>query len=396
MLVVIFVLALWLAVLVPGVNGPRAAGRRTQCVYNMRQLGLALLGYANAKGHFPNAGTFYDDPSMHEDKPARSNIGIAVVNPGAFANANDPLLYSWVVDVLPYVDIAGLYNAWDKNKSYLDTTVNSAEGPSNHVIATTTAIGILRCPADETTVTNQGNLSYAVNGGFLRWPALPIGWQGSANDGQSKNGPELQWFAPDGDWRDGQDVGKMLGVMFLGTHTGDQPWDIKTRLSDLADGASTTVLIGENTNVGYSKGSPYAGGLETNWACPLPNFCMFLASDDVCRSEKAENDCLGGQLQPVNPMSDGPGWARANPRGKPEAINSGLNLTVEGSSPFVNSAHPGGANFTFCDGSARFVRETIDGAVYAKIITPAGSKLPQAIRQLPLNPSAYESVGVSP
>ena len=69
---------------------------------------------------------------------------------------------------------------------------------------------------------------------------------------------------------------------------------------------------------------------------------------------------------------------------------------MEGSSPFVNSAHPGGANFTFCDGSARFVRETIDGAVYAKIITPAGSKLPQAIRQFPLDPSAFESVGATP
>ena len=42
------------------------------------------------------------------------------------------------------------------------------------------------------------------------------------------------------------------------------------------------------------------------------------------------------------------------------------------------------AIFVFCDGATRFVSETIDGTVYAKLITPAGGLLPRAIRQGPL------------
>ena len=51
-------------------------------------------------------------------------------------------------------------------------------------------------------------------------------------------------------------------------------------------------------------------------------------------------------------------------------------LTLKGSFPYVTSGHPTGANFGFCDGAVRFLTSTIDGTVYSKIITPAGSKLP--------------------
>jgi len=43
----------------------------------------------------------------------------------------------------------------------------------------------------------------------------------------------------------------------------------------------------------------------------------------------------------------------------------------------------------FCDGATRFISATIDGTVYAKIITPAGSKLPTEYRQLPVSQDAF-------
>jgi hypothetical protein len=39
----------------------------------------------------------------------------------------------------------------------------------------------------------------------------------------------------------------------------------------------------------------------------------------------------------------------------------------------------------FCDGAVRFVNATIRGEVYAKILTPAGGRLPQQFRQLPVS-----------
>ena len=43
----------------------------------------------------------------------------------------------------------------------------------------------------------------------------------------------------------------------------------------------------------------------------------------------------------------------------------------------------------FCDGAVRFISATISGTVYAKIITPAGSKLPIYARQLPVEQDAF-------
>jgi prepilin-type processing-associated H-X9-DG protein len=391
--VVVFLVALVVFLIVPACNVGRVNDRRTHCQNNLRQLGLGLLGFSNQKNFFPAAGTYFDDPAVHGGDPTRSNIFRAINDPASLAGDPGPLRSNWVVEISPYLDFQGLYNAWNRDRSYLNTQPNGpsddpksvgTEKPSNAQLAEA-SISELRCPDDPTTQQGLGNLSYAANGGFSRWHAIPVGWSAGARDGQSKNGPILQWTAPGGTWQDSQAIGRKLGVMLLGTHTGDQPWDIKTTPSTLRDGFSMTLLLGENTLVGYSKGTPYSGGLATNWACPLPNFCMFLASDDVCRSGRAENDCLGGQLRPIDARTTGVGWARANQARTFENINYGQNLTVEGSFPFASSGHPGGANFVFCDGAVRFVTTTVDGTVYAKIITPAGGSLPESIRQTPLD-----------
>src|SRR5205823_6232188 len=107
--------------------------------------------------------------------------------------------------------------------SYLSTIVGDPTQVGNARLSSF-SIPVLRCPDDPTAQPNQGNLSYVVNGGFARWHALPVGWSGSRIDGQATNGEALQW-APRGTWKDNQAIGKKLGVMFLGTQTGDQPWD---------------------------------------------------------------------------------------------------------------------------------------------------------------------------
>ncbi len=71
-----------------------------------------------------------------------------------------------------------------------------------------------------------------------------------------------------------------------------------------------------------------------------------------------------------------------------EAINYGTNLTDEGTFPFALSNHNNGVNMLFCDGSIKFISDTINGTVYSKLITPQGSKLPGSIRQLPVDASA--------
>lgn len=384
MIVAVFVTALLFALFLPAMHQPQIHGRRAQCQNNIKNVALALVQYSTTHNAYPQAGTFFDDPEAHQGDPLRSNIYKALVNPSAFADDPSPCRSSWVVSVLPYLDQSDLSNSWSLKKSYLSTESADPKDPSNAMLASS-SMAILRCPEDPSYQPGRGDFSYAVNGGFVRWPAVPVSWDAGSVGGKPANGGVLRWAREGGDYRDTQGVCRKLGVMSLGTTSGDQPWDVRTRPADVTDGMMATILVGENTLTGASAGTPYSGGLATNWACPLPNFCMFLASDDVCRNGGSTTDCLGGQLRPTPKGTTGAGWAWANRTGNGEAINDTRGRTVEGSFPFASSGHPGGSNFAFCDGSIKHISASIDGTVYARLITPAGETLPDDLRQTPVS-----------
>jgi len=156
---------------------------------------------------------------------------------------------------------------------------------------------------------------------------------------------------------------------------------------------SSTLLLGESTLVGYSTGVPYSGSNPTNWSCPVPNFCMFIGSDSICGQSAPgvpTGTCYATfSSSTYSTTSDSQYWHFANAPGDYKNINYGQVLTLKGTFPFVTSGHPTGANFAFCDGAVRFINNTIDGTVYSKIITPAGSKLPVPFRQLPVSQDSF-------
>ena len=180
------------------------------------------------------------------------------------------------------------------------------------------------------------------------------------------------------------------GVMFLGTNTGRSRWDAVTRPSSLYDGSSTTVLLSENLLAGYSVNSPYSNQTPTNWASPHPNYSMFVGSDNIC-----QGGCLTAGLRASGGGTvDGSGWAQANRKGSFEAINDFGNLLAQnlnGSFPYPSSSHADGVNVAMCDGSVRFIKNTIDGTTWSKLITPAGGKLSALFKQLPMNEAALGS-----
>ena len=89
--------------------------------------------------------------------------------------------------------------------------------------------------------------------------------------------------------------------------------------------------MGENTLVGYSSGTPFSAGDETNWACPLPNFCMFTASDKVCGTAGACNTFFTGLASTTLPPVDNGAWQYANKpaTGYFDNINYGQVLTLK-------------------------------------------------------------------
>jgi prepilin-type N-terminal cleavage/methylation domain-containing protein/prepilin-type processing-associated H-X9-DG protein len=418
LLVVISIIGILVGLLLPAVQSAREAGRRTQCASNMRNVGLAILQYVNSKNTFPPAGEFCEDATTLTSLTSGTiDPSQSVINgfmPGGTARATAVPMYSWVVPILPYMEANDMFNQWtmfppgtsatgNGAVSYYDPTNYIAGQASNFTIANT-AIGVLKCPDDVSAQPNQGNLSYAVNGGFSLWHAIPYSLVGSQIDGGQT--PQIMTWAPGTsptNYLSTMGVCQKLGVMFLNSTfpQGIQikiPWNVTSTLTSLADGASSTLLVSENTLAGVATPSAFTGGFEGNWAAPQPTLSMFIGSSAVCAS--AAYSCTTGTLAPASVTSgagtvsgdlDGAGWAFANKVGTFENINFAqqAGLTIKGSFPFSNSGHPGGCNMMFCDGAVRFQTSTMDGTVYSKLITPAGSRLPLYCKQMPLSQDAF-------
>jgi len=404
LLVVISIIGVLMALVLPALSGAREAGRRTQCLNNMRSVGTALVGWSSKNNKFPNAYTFGESGSADSNYPythAIDSNNLTVALKGASGTTTDlGPLHSWVVDILPELDQQSLYDDWDKTSLYFRATnaTNDTTRPTNQTIGSK-SIASLICPNDSTRVNGQGNLSYAVNMGFARWAgtgAVGSGWTGGAPTGGV---PSSMSWGPGGMGQlGGYGIFKKTGVFMAGSANGKQPWDMSNSPASIKDGSSTTIMISENANGGAAITGQYLwqyGGnsIPTNWAAAHPNFIGFIGSDNICGPG---HDCSQAtDLAPVGGATDGVGWIRANARGSFEEINAARRngFTDQGSSPFANSEHPGIVCVGMCDGSVRAITDDINGAVWAKLITPDGQTLPAysngssstGYRQLPLS-----------
>jgi len=424
LLVVISIIGILVGLLLPAINQAREAGRRAQCMNNMRNIVLAIIGYENQNNAFPPSAMYAEDATTYGNLSANPPVldpvvgGGSVINtwmPGQTGTPRGVPMYSWVVPILPNLDNQELFNQWTMVNPAIPASSNNGLGtavayfdPTNYVAGqasnaklSETALKILQCPDDNTVQTGQGNLSYVVNGGFALWHAVPYGWAGAAIDGASTVSAPSIWAPTTTGYLGTIGIMQKMGVMFIqsqfpqGTVNAPRiPWNIKSSMSAIIDGTSSTILLSENILSGASSPSFYSDGQVTNWACPFPTFTSFFGPTNVCGtlatppSAGTQLNCTTGILAPIGD-NDGPGWALANQVGTFANINGGGNLTIKGSFPFGNSGHPHGINMGFCDGAVRFNSNSLDGTVYSKIITPAGSKLPIYCKQMPVAQDAF-------
>ncbi len=364
LLVVIAIIGVLVGLLLPAISAAREAGRRAACQNNQRQLGLGIQGYLNQRNNFPNSVTWAANTPDQIVQYERNNLAF---DPSTGIGP----LHSWVVDILPHIDQQSLYNDFNRRLPWYADVINPGTSNNNLTISAT-GIGILVCPNDDTTIQGEGNLTYVVNSGFQRAWFSQTGWNGTAEPpasmGTFNSGP-MNW----------NQFAKRTGVMFPGTALGKTAFDYKTSTSSVTDGMSTTVLMTENNLAGAFPSTTTPMG----WAAAHPNFVAFMASDGICTDtvNGAAGNCLEtmdlGPVAPGGRVIDGIGWQRANRLGSQENINHGRQSTgTEGSFPFPFSQHPGIIIVTMCDGSVRTVSETIEGTVWAKLITPAGQNLP--------------------
>lgn len=195
LLVVIAIIAILIALLVPAVQQVRAAAARTQCLNNLKQIGLALHGFHDANKFFPPGQT--------------------TVYPRYSATT---VYHGWAVYILPHIDqgpLASQY-VWTSN----DTAVVNQP-------VRATSIAAFICPAagnarfDSTADTTSTNFPFAVS------DYAPV--SGVADHLCVSLGFTTTTFP----------TGERRGVMAT---------DMYTPIAQVTDGLSNTILVTEDAN----------------------------------------------------------------------------------------------------------------------------------------------------
>jgi prepilin-type N-terminal cleavage/methylation domain-containing protein/prepilin-type processing-associated H-X9-DG protein len=265
LLVVIAIIAILIGLLLPAVQKVRESAGRISCENNLKQLGLALHNYHDAKGAFP--------PGYRATVPYSD--GSTDTSPG----------WGWATFILPYLE---------QNNVYLQLDLNQ---PVGNYPAIQTMIKIYLCPAD---TVGQGPFVVPTAFGTPLALAAPSSYAACCGSDTAAT------TDPTGN-----------GVFFRNS---------QVRMTDVSDGTSQTILIGERA-FAYSQGI---------WAGAMSNGVV-----------------LRGSMNKNPGTSNGPA---------PTLVLAHCHLIntqgdFDGGLDDFSSRHFGGANLLFADGSVHFIRD---------------------------------------
>ena len=347
LLVVIAIIAVLISLLLPAVQSAREAARRAQCTNNLKQIGLALHNYHTANGTFPQG------------------ISVNIQSPGQYANWNS---WSAQSEMLGYMEQQPLYNA-----------ANFSWGPfaANNNLNTTvgnTIIASFLCPSDPNSGGRGGDESW---GGNINNYA--------ASFGTDTTGGNYAWGANNNQYN-------YQGIMGC---VGLFGWGVSYGIQHCTDGSSNTIAYAEWL-VGDGKaqsGSRYRGNAESNdgssntWSQnALTNLANIQTALQLCGTKFNQEPASSSAT-----ISDYTGWRWAlgavdfasfntvAPPNFPVAgcMNGSTNEAWLNGAWSVGAAsnHPGGCNVLFADGSAKFIKSSINQVTWMSLGTRNGGEV---------------------
>jgi prepilin-type N-terminal cleavage/methylation domain-containing protein/prepilin-type processing-associated H-X9-DG protein len=170
LLVVIAIIAVLIALLLPAVQAAREAARRSQCVNNLKQIGLGLHNYHSSNNTFPMGGS-----KGYTDTSGGTTAG------GSIAAGNySPTWDGWssLSVMTPFLEQAPLYASMNFNFA---PGVSGNYGQIANLTAWNSKISVFLCPSDGLAgQTNINNYFASVgpstinccNGGALNPPGI--------------------------------------------------------------------------------------------------------------------------------------------------------------------------------------------------------------------------------
>jgi prepilin-type N-terminal cleavage/methylation domain-containing protein/prepilin-type processing-associated H-X9-DG protein len=339
LLVVIAIIAVLIALLLPAVQAAREAARRSQCINNLKQLGLAIQNYHDAQGSLPPVGG--------------TGTGVAGTGQSDF---------SLEARILPNMEQIALYNSL--NFSYrFNFTAN--------LTATTATISSFACPSDgnnpNATVattfsssvsygqTNYGNnigVCRSLNGGMFDGPAW---WLGATVNAATRFGPVVT-------------------------------------LAGVADGSSNTAIFSEwvkgRGNAAPGPNMVYVSTTTFSTTAPSPAFRGSLQAtlqfySATCTTQTATSFTQKGAFWAYHGCGSGGGYTHMMPPNGHSCQFSGDSTANTPDLPDrgmigAQSNHPGGVNVGFLDGTVRFIKSSINLQTWGAISTIAGEEVVDA------------------
>jgi prepilin-type N-terminal cleavage/methylation domain-containing protein/prepilin-type processing-associated H-X9-DG protein len=190
LLVVIAIIGFLVALLLPAIQAARESARRSQCVNNLKQMGLAI--------------------QMHHDQMGRFPMG---------RNGTDQFSVSWAHFLLPYLEENAVYAAYKKS-ARVDDSINAA--------AMRTPIEVYACPSRRRAAADRNFDNDGANPLILAAAAL--------GDYAANAGEEEDTGMEDDDFTSGVVDKQLAGPIFSGS---------RYAARHVMDGLSSTLAIGE-------------------------------------------------------------------------------------------------------------------------------------------------------
>jgi len=348
LLVVIAIIGILVALLLPAVQAAREAARRSQCINNLRQWGIAMHNYHGTKNRFPMNINWIHAQGKNN---ARRDFASHLVNmvgymeesslQGAikFCDPNDPACIppgDQIVGGIPVRQIVlavlrcpsdgknGLVNNADKVVTW---TVVQAGHPGP--IAVTNYAGSIGSQVMESwtgfklsTVVGNGGAQYDANDDGEDWFN-----QNYSASTPCQTGPNGSGVTPGTNIRSDCPHAKTLSGVFARS-----TW--AASIKEITDGTSKTIAMGEI----------------------LPRSSAFQWIDGWTISE----GLWFATTAPINYPTDPDELGSTFPPGRNWELDFNTAMGFK-------SRHSGGANMLFADGSTRFLTESIDYTTYQKL-----------------------------
>ena len=310
LLVVITIIGILISLLLPAVQSAREAARRMQCMNNLKQLALAVHGYHGVYQILPASKIQYgNDP--YKDR-----------------------LMPWTVAVLPYLEQQALYDLWDSNVSAVAAGANNG----NRTVRQT-YLPFHACPSD-----------------YVRPGTLMVPWsydeEAALGSYRGVAGKTFGWYADCSDKCGTFDWSEEYAPLVNNGHIGWRgPLHIvhkavqHSRIDDIRDGTSNTLMIGEfhfpatsqtwqrRTNF-WAFGTVASHVMPSSWNLRAP------LDYDRCFEEWPNHKCNRS-------------WG---------------------------AYHSGGLNWALADGSVRFTSESVDLDLLMGMASIAGGEVGQVLQ----------------